>query len=51
MPRIIGEGPHETYYHTPDGNWTHLDANGKSWKTFTKSDIYRLSRKRPIRIW
>ena len=37
MARIIGEGPHETYYHTPDGNWTHLDAGGKSWKTLEEA--------------
>lgn len=37
MARIIGEGPHETYYHTPDGNWTHLGANGKSWKTLEEA--------------
>lgn len=31
MARYIGEGPREMYYHTPDGKWTHAQANGKSW--------------------
>lgn len=31
MAKYIGESPGETYYHTPDGKWTHAQANGKSW--------------------
>lgn len=40
MPRIWGEGPHEMYHHTPDGNWTHSGANGKSWKTLDEAKAH-----------
>ena len=39
MARYIGEGPREMYYHTPDGKWTHAQANGKSWDKVTCSEL------------
>ena len=40
MPRIWGEGPHEMYYHTPDGKWTHSGANRLSWDTLEEAKAH-----------